>query len=409
MATLQPINVRNLTCPICQEIFKQPTLLSCSHTFCKACLQWVLDTQINQQKLKCPVCKKDTQVPDGNLGKLQANRAVLSLLKEMAARGVTCMNCDPNLRTPAISYCLHCNENLCASCHRIHSGWKGFAHHQTVDIKAVMKGKMSLKRRRKCLKHPGADEELFCTECRRYVCAKCGVTEHARMGRQVIEKVALEEQLQEKVNALKHQADLKKKYLEERIEMIEMKQVTVKKMMECVCDSIHKTYDEYIQQLTERRDVLKHDLSQLFEQIEADLQTMVAEKRKMISQVDGVTSLLGRSMNLSLPFEEEPLYARETLCENIEDLVKRKDNDDHHLMVLIERAQGIAFSKNICRNELKLGRLIVSPSKWGLNTEVNLLHDHNMNYVSAKANERILPREGNRRRVHIHLPEDGLQ
>ncbi|XP_076028117.1 nuclear factor 7, brain-like isoform X2 [Genypterus blacodes] len=45
----------DLCCPVCHEIFKDPVLLSCSHSFCKACLQrWWRDKPMPQ----CPVCKK---------------------------------------------------------------------------------------------------------------------------------------------------------------------------------------------------------------------------------------------------------------------------------------------------------------------------------------------------------------
>ncbi|XP_026205393.1 nuclear factor 7, ovary-like [Anabas testudineus] len=40
----------NLTCPLCCQIFKDPVVLSCSHSFCKDCLQG--------KARECPVCKK---------------------------------------------------------------------------------------------------------------------------------------------------------------------------------------------------------------------------------------------------------------------------------------------------------------------------------------------------------------
>ncbi|XP_045907046.1 nuclear factor 7, brain-like [Micropterus dolomieu] len=45
----------DLCCPVCQDIFKDPVILSCCHSFCKGCLQswW---TERGSQE--CPVCKK---------------------------------------------------------------------------------------------------------------------------------------------------------------------------------------------------------------------------------------------------------------------------------------------------------------------------------------------------------------
>lgn len=44
-----------LRCPVCHEVFKDPVILSCSHSFCKLCLKrwW------NEKRLKqCPVCRR---------------------------------------------------------------------------------------------------------------------------------------------------------------------------------------------------------------------------------------------------------------------------------------------------------------------------------------------------------------
>ncbi|XP_067442137.1 E3 ubiquitin-protein ligase TRIM35-like [Thunnus thynnus] len=51
----------DLSCPICQDIFKDPVVLSCSHSFCKDCLQrwW------EQKPMKeCPVCKRRSSRSD---------------------------------------------------------------------------------------------------------------------------------------------------------------------------------------------------------------------------------------------------------------------------------------------------------------------------------------------------------
>ncbi|KAM4530222.1 E3 ubiquitin-protein ligase TRIM35-like [Odontesthes bonariensis] len=45
----------DLRCPVCHDIFKDPVLLSCSHSFCRDCLSsWWKEKQTQE----CPVCKR---------------------------------------------------------------------------------------------------------------------------------------------------------------------------------------------------------------------------------------------------------------------------------------------------------------------------------------------------------------
>ncbi|XP_073337512.1 E3 ubiquitin-protein ligase TRIM35-like [Pagrus major] len=45
----------HLCCPVCHDVFREPVLLSCSHSFCKDCLQscWT-----EKEIRECPVCKR---------------------------------------------------------------------------------------------------------------------------------------------------------------------------------------------------------------------------------------------------------------------------------------------------------------------------------------------------------------
>lgn len=51
----------DFNCPVCLEIFKNPVVLLCSHSFCKACLQnWWAEKVIKE----CPVCKRRSSRSD---------------------------------------------------------------------------------------------------------------------------------------------------------------------------------------------------------------------------------------------------------------------------------------------------------------------------------------------------------
>ncbi|XP_073676481.1 zinc-binding protein A33-like [Garra rufa] len=54
-------SAEDLSCPVCCEIFKDPVLLSCSHSFCKECLQQFWKTKKTQE---CPVCRRRSSKHD---------------------------------------------------------------------------------------------------------------------------------------------------------------------------------------------------------------------------------------------------------------------------------------------------------------------------------------------------------
>uniref|UniRef100_A0A3Q4H671 RING-type domain-containing protein n=1 Tax=Neolamprologus brichardi TaxID=32507 RepID=A0A3Q4H671_NEOBR len=64
----------DLCCPVCQEIFTDPVILSCSHSFCKDCLKrWWKERPTHE----CPICKRRSSKPEPPL-----NRGLCSLHSE---------------------------------------------------------------------------------------------------------------------------------------------------------------------------------------------------------------------------------------------------------------------------------------------------------------------------------------
>ncbi|KAL6483728.1 hypothetical protein MHYP_G00086000 [Metynnis hypsauchen] len=55
MAARNPLSAEELSCPVCCDIFRDPVVLSCSHSVCKTCLQKFWETNESQE---CPVCRR---------------------------------------------------------------------------------------------------------------------------------------------------------------------------------------------------------------------------------------------------------------------------------------------------------------------------------------------------------------
>ncbi|XP_076849657.1 E3 ubiquitin-protein ligase TRIM35-like [Brachyhypopomus gauderio] len=55
MAATNPLSEEEFSCPVCCDIFRDPVLLSCSHSVCKTCLQQFWETKGSRE---CPVCRR---------------------------------------------------------------------------------------------------------------------------------------------------------------------------------------------------------------------------------------------------------------------------------------------------------------------------------------------------------------
>ncbi|CAJ1062618.1 tripartite motif containing 35-28 [Xyrichtys novacula] len=115
----EPVPLRQeLTCPVCQGIFRDPVLLPCSHSFCKNCL-----TQSMRYNRGCPVCRtvfRDGQdIPNRALG--DACESFLKYPEWRPRETPTRQNtCNIHLR-PLELYCEKDEEPVCVECVTLHS------------------------------------------------------------------------------------------------------------------------------------------------------------------------------------------------------------------------------------------------------------------------------------------------
>lgn len=55
----------DLLCPICQDLFSNPHILKCGHSFCSLCIRRHLDSTMNRiQADVCPVCREKAEAYD---------------------------------------------------------------------------------------------------------------------------------------------------------------------------------------------------------------------------------------------------------------------------------------------------------------------------------------------------------
>lgn len=103
------LSKKNLSCPVCQDIFKDPVVLTCSHSFCKSCLQkcWSDENSKN-----CPVCKTMSQSdPPCNLALKNLCEAYLRDRDREASKPLCSLHSE-KLRL----FCLEHGQLICIIC-----------------------------------------------------------------------------------------------------------------------------------------------------------------------------------------------------------------------------------------------------------------------------------------------------
>ncbi|NXR64857.1 TRI59 protein, partial [Rhadina sibilatrix] len=116
-----------LTCAICCEIFSDPRVLPCSHTFCRPCLQGLLQPSHGSpagRRLSCPSCRALVAVPAAGPEALPINFALKAVIEKCqqeeeaaaAGPGAEAGTCRAHPRQPLNIYCLRDRRLVCGQC-----------------------------------------------------------------------------------------------------------------------------------------------------------------------------------------------------------------------------------------------------------------------------------------------------
>ncbi|XP_072163690.1 uncharacterized protein [Diadema setosum] len=404
MATFHHISSQNLECPICLALFNQPKSLTCSHTFCKGCLQRIFQTQPEQQTITCPVCRKETPIPSGDVSKLQTNIPLSSLVDEVKTKSPTCTACEMDEKPPAVSYCQNCGKYMCKLCDSKHSSWTPFSTHTVTALSEILSGKVPIKRRLKCKNHPNDDKEFFCTGCREYVCLRCGMLRHLQAGHHIEEAAIHEEKLMTIIKELQKEAKSKTTSIENHIDFIQTQRNEIANIMRRLNNCIDKTYEEYIKLLSARRETLKCQVKQLSEKFEKELQAMDEESHQTIHQMNVMEELVANGVKV--PLEKDALIAHDTLCENLKSFLGRDYPDDQSPRGVTERARKISLRKHVKVNELSLGEL--EGYTWDIKADIEL-PSKNIMTCMTRAPDGKMAVVSSKGGIHLYSPDGELQ
>ncbi|NWW86142.1 TRI59 protein, partial [Rhynochetos jubatus] len=132
-----------LTCSICYSIFEDPRVLPCSHTFCKNCLEGVIQVSNNfsiwrplRLPLKCPNCRTVVEIPASGTELLPVNLALKAVIEKYQQEDhADVATCSEHHGQPLNIYCIRDRKLVCGHCltigkhngHPIDDLWSAYA------------------------------------------------------------------------------------------------------------------------------------------------------------------------------------------------------------------------------------------------------------------------------------------
>ena len=131
-----------LNCSICLDIYTDPKLLQCFHTYCKKCLVKLVSDQQGDLSLTCPICRQATPVPANGVTGLQSafqTNKFLRIREDLIKK-----------RDMAVSL----------------EGSKVDATPLTLSTKKTIPN---------CFEHVDKERELYCETCELLICYKCAL------------------------------------------------------------------------------------------------------------------------------------------------------------------------------------------------------------------------------------------
>ncbi|KAJ8007631.1 hypothetical protein DPEC_G00096180 [Dallia pectoralis] len=179
-----------LTCPVCLELFQDPHLLPCGHSFCLLCLQG-LKQQAERGRFRCPECRETHRCSLT----FQKNFKLANIADDYRRRGMEASTSqqpqgDQSTKTPvsvpcdycppggasgvgekgepaAVKTCLKCEVSMCAEHVKPHMELPVFREHTLIEPIGDL-------RKRKCPKH---DEmcRYYCMEDKVCICNACTI------------------------------------------------------------------------------------------------------------------------------------------------------------------------------------------------------------------------------------------
>eukprot|EP00117_Sycon_ciliatum_P033929 scpid70527/ scgid4242/ E3 ubiquitin-protein ligase TRIM56; Tripartite motif-containing protein 56 len=286
-----------LLCSICLDCYREPKVLPCQHTYCRECLETILNAQASKSTLLCPECRFEVTVPDGGVRYLATNYLVNKLVDllqlyrgddvvKTTVAATRCDQCRDETAGDVVAEarCTECTRCLCTRHSSAHRADQHTCAHTLVPIatkqplaatdghdaspwqpvggvtsSAGTEDAHAEQQAIACKPDHHDSTELWCTGCRTYVCSHCEEPVHRQHHIVPVSVAIMEEKstLERKVSELEQVMV----NVETATSLLDQCQATVDREADKVMFDVHTCFQRLIDGFAARRSLMMDEIS----------------------------------------------------------------------------------------------------------------------------------------------------
>ncbi|XP_038056808.1 tripartite motif-containing protein 2-like [Patiria miniata] len=314
---LDKISQGHLECPICCCLFKDPKMLDCLHSFCLKCLEEMMSKQKpDTEKITCPVCRKETQVPDGGLHSLSSSFFLSSLVDEVKQQeavlgeaSIPTATCDCGKGKEATWRCLDCSDNFCQECWKVHGRFKYTKDHQIISLGYWQESKMppaehSKPITRMCTIHTDHPLCFYCDTCDTLICSMCVALDHRSAEHNFLKIDDLIRSFRSEVDNILQKFEKSRQHFKSTEKSIEHARNRLQKKLAQAHSDIDAKAEAEITKIRNKAKLLTDKVNEIGQERDSEYEKVLTNNREQMERADhtiaAVNDLMSQADDLEL-------------------------------------------------------------------------------------------------------------
>ncbi|XP_067834050.1 E3 ubiquitin/ISG15 ligase TRIM25-like [Heptranchias perlo] len=304
-----------LTCAVCLQVYQDPVVLSCQHSFCLKCIEGVWAQTPGPEGFECPQCRQKFNPRPS----LERNFTLCNIVEKYnqsqppadSAR-VVCDTCIEN-PSPAVKTCLICLASFCSLHLKPHLLKEAYKDHTLIEPVTDLTD-------RQCVDHKKV-LEFYCEDDTECVCVSCTIIgkhkSHTLLSLDQAQ-AAIKEELEREIGSLRGvQQNCSSKQRD-----LERSEVEIKTRINELKGKLSKSFSEWRRQLEEDEEyalkLIDEEGLRALSRIRSCSEAL-NKRMEQITLIDGETQSLLQRDHLSFIQNSKQLLSRVTETQRVTD------------------------------------------------------------------------------------------